>query len=171
MSDLTIESIDFRQARDSDWAEIWPIVESTLGSADTYPFPPETTESEGRLIWLGSDEPARVVYVAESEGRIMATAYLKPNQPGLGDHIANAGWMVKDSFRGRGLGRAFATYVLEEARRLGYRGMQFNSVVATNRAAIELWESMGFEVVGTVPRAFRHPDEGLIPVLVMYRDL
>ena len=168
---MTALSIGFRQADDSDWDAIWPIVSSTLRAADTYPYSPETTESEGRVIWLGGDQPSRVIYVAESEEEVVATAYLKPNQPGLGDHVANAGWMVKDSFRGRGLGRAFATFVLDEARRLGYRGMQFNAVVATNEAAITLWKSMGFEVVGTVPRAFRHPDMGLVSILVMYRDL
>lgn len=164
-------SVEFRQADDSDWDAMWPIVGSTLRAADTYPYAPDTTEQQGRAIWLGSNEVSRVVYVAESADEVVATAYLKPNQPGLGDHIANAGWMVKETFRGRGLGRAFATYVLEEARRLGYLGMQFNAVVATNEAAIALWESMGFEVVGTVPRAFRNPEEGLVPILVMYRDL
>lgn len=168
---MTELSVEFRQADDSDWDAIWPIVKSTLSAADTYPYPPDTTEPEGRVIWLGSNEPSRVVYLAESGEEVVATAYLKPNQPGLGDHIANAGCMVKESFRGRGLGRAFATYVLEEARRLGYQGMQFNAVVATNEAAIALWKSMGFEVIGTIPRAFRHPDEGLVPILVMYRGL
>lgn len=168
---MTELSVEFRLADDSDWVAIWPIVNSTLRAADTYPHSPETTEWEGRAIWFGSNEPSRVVYVAESGDDLVATAYLKPNQPGAGDHIANAGWMVKESFRGRGLGRAFATYVLEEARRLGYQGMQFNAVVATNEAAITLWKSMGFEVIGTVPRAFRHPDQGLVPILVMHRDL
>lgn len=168
---MTELSVEFREADGSDWEAIWPIVNSTLRAGDTYPYSPETTEAEGRVIWFGRNEPTRVVYVAESGGEVAATAYLKPNQPGLGDHVANAGWMVNDSFRGRGLGRAFATYVLDEARRLGYRGMQFNAVVATNEGAITLWKSMGFEVVGRVPNAFRHPDEGLVPILVMYRDL
>ncbi len=168
MTELTIE---YRQADASDWDAIWPIVSSTLRAADSYPYPPETTEAEGRAIWMGNNEPSRVVYVAKSNETVVGSAYLKPNQPGLGDHIANAGWMVSESFRGRGLGRAFASYVLEEASRNGYRGMQFNAVVATNKAAVALWKSMGFEVIGTVPGAFRHPKEGFVPILVMYRDL
>ena len=168
---MTELPVEYRQADVSDWDAIWPIVRATLRAADTYPYPPETTKSEGRAIWLDSNDPSRVVYLAESGGEVVATAYLKPNQPGLGDHIANAGWMIKESFRGRGLGRAFANHVIEEASRLGYRGMQFNAVVATNSTAVALWKSMGFEVIGTVPRAFRHPGEGLVPILVMYRDL
>ncbi len=168
---MTELSVQFRQADGSDWVAIWPIFKSTLRAGNSYPYSPDTTESEGRVIWFGSNETTRVVYVAEAGQEVVATAYLKPNQPGLGDHIANAGWMVKESFRSRGLGRAFATHVLEEARRLGYQGMQFNAVVASNAAAVALWKSMGFEVIGTVPRAFRHPTEGLVPIMVMYRDL
>lgn len=168
---MTEVPIEFRTADDSDWEVIWPIFESTVRAGDTYPYSPQTTEPEGRVIWFGRDEPSRTVYIAESGGEVAASAYLKPNQPGLGDHVANAGWMVGENHRGRGLGRAFANHVVEEARRLGFRGMQFNSVVATNEAAIALWKSMGFEIVGTVPRAFRHPTEGLVAILVMYRDL
>jgi L-amino acid N-acyltransferase YncA len=168
---VTELAVEFREANASDWEAIWAIMKSTLASADTYPYSPETTEPEGRIIWFGREEPSRVVYVAESGGEVIATAYLKPNQSGLGDHVANAGWMVGKPYRGRGLGRAFGAHVVEEARRLGYRGMQFNAVVATNKAAIALWESMGFEVVGSVPRAFRHPTEGLVAILIMYRDL
>jgi L-amino acid N-acyltransferase YncA len=112
-----------------------------------------------------------VTYVAEADGVVVATAYLKPNQPGFGDHIANAGWMVDRTVRGGGVGRQFAAFVLDEARRSGYRGMQFNSVVSTNKAAIALWKSIGFRIVGTVPRAFRHPTEGPVAIHVMHMDL
>lgn len=113
----------------------------------------------------------RVTYVAELGGEIVGTAYLKPNQIGLGDHIANAGWMIEPLVSGRGIGRRFASYVLDQARSLGFTGMQFNAVVATNARAISLWESMGFEIVGTVPTAFRHATEGPTAIHVMYRDL
>jgi len=96
--------------------------------------------------------------VAEADGVVVATAYLKPNQPGFGDHIANAGWMVDRTVRGRGVGRQFAEFVLEEARRIGYLGMQFNSVVSTNKAAIALWESIGFQIVGTIPPGISSPN-------------
>jgi L-amino acid N-acyltransferase YncA len=135
------------------------------------PYLPGTSEAEARRIWMTDPDSGLVTYVAEADGVVVATAYLKPNQPGFGDHIANAGWMVDRTVRGRGVGRQFAAFVLDEARRSGYRGMQFNSVVSTNKAAIALWESIGFRIVGTVPRAFRHPTEGPVAIHVMHMDL
>lgn len=49
--------------------------------------------------------------------------------------------------------------------------MQFNAVVETNKRAVALWRSLGFEVLATVPEAFRHPTEGYVGLLVMYRRL
>jgi GNAT superfamily N-acetyltransferase len=102
---------------------------------------------------------------------VVATAYHRPNLPDLGDHVANAGWMVHPDHQGQGIGRQFAEYVLDEARRAGFRAMQFNAVVAANTGAVALWKSLGFEIVGTVPDAFRHARLGLTPVHVMYRRL
>lgn len=168
---MTAPAVSFRRSTDADWSAIWPIITATLSEADTYPYPPTTTQVEARRIWMNDEDVGRVSYVAESEGTVVATAYLKPNHPGLGDHIANAGWMVGPSVRGLGIGRQFAVYVMEEARQGGYRGMQFNAVVSTNEPAVALWKSLGFDVVGTVPRAFRHHRDGLVPIYVMYRDL
>lgn len=164
-------SLSFRAAFDSDWPSVWRIIHATLSEADTYPYLPSTSEADARRIWMSDPDSARVAYVAEADGGVVATAYMKPNQPGLGDHIANAGWMVDRTVRGKGVGRQFAGYILDEARRSGYLGMQFNSVVSTNKAAIALWESIGFRIVGTVPRAFRHPTAGPVAIHVMYIDL
>jgi L-amino acid N-acyltransferase YncA len=168
---MSAPAVSFRQSTESDWSAVWPIITATLSGADTYPYPPTTTQDEARRIWMTDEDVGRVAFVAESEGAVVATAYLKPNQPGLGDHIANAGWIVDPSMRGLGIGRRFAVYVIEEARQSGYQGMQFNAVVSTNEAAIALWKSLGFDIVGTVPRAFRHHREGLVAIYVMYRDL
>jgi ribosomal protein S18 acetylase RimI-like enzyme len=64
-----------------------------------------------------------------------------------------------------------AEHCLQEARRLGFRAMQFNFVVATNKSAIRLWQRLGFEIVGTLPGAFRHPEKGCVDVYVMFRSL
>jgi len=110
------------------------------------------------------------VYVAISGDQVVATAYCKSNLPGLGDHVANAGWMVAPAYQGRGVGRALAQFVLDRARDQGFEAMQFNAVVSTNKSAMALWRSLGFEIVGTVPDAFRHP-AGRVAVHVMYRRL
>ena len=102
---------------------------------------------------------------------MLGTYYLKTNQPGLGAHVCNAGYMVAGQARGRGVGRAMAEHSLEEARRLGYRAMQYNFVASTNEGAIRLWKRLGFDVVGTLPGAFRHEGQGYVDALVMYRHL
>lgn len=163
--------IVFREATSRDWSAVWPIFRSVVESGDTYAYPPDTQELEAEALWMQPGEDRRFTFVAELDGAVVATAYLKPNQIGLQDHICNAGWMVAHQAAGRGIGRSFAEYVIGRARRNGFTGMQFNAVVATNTKAIGLWESMGFEIVGTVPNAFRHSSQGLVAVHIMYRSL
>ncbi len=112
------------------------------------------------------------VYVAvDEDGTVLGSAELHPNQPAAGSHIANAGFMVAPSAAGRGVGRAMAEHLLEEAKDRGYRAMQFNAVVETNNRAIGLWRSLGFRILTTVPEAFEHPAEGLVGLHIMHRTL
>jgi GNAT superfamily N-acetyltransferase len=110
-------------------------------------------------------------WVAVLDDTVVGTAILKPNQPGRGSHIANAGFMVAGGAAGRGVGRALAGRILDRARELGYHAMQFNAVVSSNTRAVALWQALGFEIAGTLPEAFRHPDLGLVDLYVMYRKL
>jgi L-amino acid N-acyltransferase YncA len=165
------DTVEFRRATVDDWTSIWPVFHEVVASGDTYAYPPDITEAGARALWMLDGMGRRFTYVAELNGAVVGTAYLKPNQVGLGDHVANAGWMVAPEAAGRGIGRLFAEHVIDEARHLGFTGMQFNAVVATNTRAIALWKSMGFEIVGTVPDAFRHATEGPTPVHIMYRSL
>jgi L-amino acid N-acyltransferase YncA len=160
--------IELSPARTGDWPGIWEVFRAVVSTGDTYPYPPDASEDEARAIWMA---PSHTVSVARLHDKVVATAYYKPNLPGLGDHVANAGWMVHPDHQGRGIGRRFAGYILDEARKAGFRAMQFNAVVATNTGAVALWQSLGFDVVGTVPDAFRHSKLGLTPVHVMYRRL
>jgi L-amino acid N-acyltransferase YncA len=161
----------FRRGFASDWPQIWPIFHAVVAAGDTYPYPPDISESDARAAWLSNRATRRITYVAELDGAIVGTAYLRPNQVGLGDHVANAGWMIAPVESGHGIGRLFALHILEEAARLGYHAMQFNAVVATNERALRLWTSMGFEIVGTVPDAFRHATNGLTDIHIMYKKL
>lgn len=152
-----------------DWPALWPIWHAVVAAGETYVWPPETASDEARSLWMLP--PPAEVFVLEDGGDVVGTAVLKPNQPGLGDHVANASFMVHADARGRGVGRRLAEHVLAQARASGYQAMQFNAVVATNTVAIELWQSLGFATIGTVPDGFRHARLGLVDLLVMHRSL
>lgn len=133
---------------------------------DTYAYDPGTTKEQAHKIWMSAEV---TTYVALLGGEVVGTYILRPNQPGLGSHVANAGYMVKEGYNGRGIATSMCEHSLEEARRAGYLAMQFNAVVSTNERAVRLWERMGFSVVGRVPQAFRHAELGLVDILIMHR--
>jgi L-amino acid N-acyltransferase YncA len=161
--------MEIRFASEADWPAIWPIWHAVVAAGETYCWLPETDELAARELWMLP--PPAEVFVAVDSGRVVGTALLQPNKPGLGDHVANAGFMVDPGAQGRGIGRALAEHVLARARERGYLAMQFNAVVATNTGAVKLWRSLGFDVVGTVPEGFRHPWRGPVDLLIMYRRL
>jgi L-amino acid N-acyltransferase YncA len=157
-----------RLAREADRDAIWEIFHEVVAAGDTYAIDPDVSREEGLAYWSGADTQT---YVAESTGRVVGTYILRPNQSGGGSHVANAGFMVAPDTRGQGIGRAMGEHCLNEARRLGFRAMQFNFVVSTNKSAVRLWEDLGFKIVGTLPGAFRHPEKGYVDVYVMFRSL
>jgi len=160
--------LQIRRARKEDREAIWEIFHAVVAGGDTYVFDPNISRRKALAYWLG---PKTRCYVALSDQGIVGSYILKTNQPGLGSHVANAGFMVSPSARGRGIGRVMAEHCLHEARCLGFRAMQFNFVVATNRTALRLWKDLGFKIVGTLPGAFRHGRRGFVDVYVMYRRL
>jgi L-amino acid N-acyltransferase YncA len=166
--DAGLSEIAIRPAGPDDFAAIWPIFRAVVAAGDTYAYDPATTPDEARRIWMES--PARP-FVAELDGRVAGTYVLKSNQPGLGSHVANAGYMVGPSFRGRGVANAMCLHSLEVARALGFRAMQFNFVVSTNASAVALWERCGFTTAGRIPKAFRHATLGEVDALIMHRFL
>jgi ribosomal protein S18 acetylase RimI-like enzyme len=135
---------------------------------NTYTYDPETTKEQAHSIWMSSD---LTTYVACVENQIVGTYILRPNQTGLGSHVANAGYMVRIDAQGKGVGKAMCMHSLEEARSLGYLAMQFNMVVSTNESAIALWKKLGFSIVGTLPKAYRHQKLGFVDAYVMHRFL
>ena len=158
-----------RPATDADRDAIWNIFHEIVAAGDTYALDPNISREDALAYWFA---PGMHTYVAEQPTIGVAGTYiLRPNQSGGGSHVANAGFMVSASARGQGLGRAMAEHCLTEARRLGFRAIQFNYVISTNTAAIRLWHDLGFEIVGTLASAFRHPDNGYVDVYVMYRSL
>ena len=160
--------MQLRPASHADRDAIWEIFRVVVASGDTYTFDPDTSREDALGYWL---QPANHCYVAEHEGTVVGTYVLRANQVGLGSHVANAGFMVAPSARGIGVGRAMGEHCLAEARRQGFRAMQFNFVVSTNESAVRLWQRLGFEIVGTLPGAFRHATKGYVAAYVMYRSL
>jgi ribosomal protein S18 acetylase RimI-like enzyme len=158
-----------RPATERDCDAIWNIFREVVAAGDTYALDPNISRKDALAYWFA---PGSQAYVAELPPIGIAGTYiLRPNQSGGGSHVANAGFMVSASARGRGIGRAMAEHCLIEARRLGFRAMQFNYVISTNTAAIRLWQDLGFKIVGTLAGAFRHPAKGYVDVYVMYRSV
>lgn len=158
-----------RPATEADRDAIWNIFHKVVADGDTYALDPNISHEDALAYWFA---PGTHTYIAEQLAmEVVGTYILRPNQSGGGSHVANTGFMVSASARGRGIGRAMAEHCLNEARRLGFRAMQFNYVVSTNVAAIGLWQDLGFEIVGTLPDAFYHPEKGYVDVYVMYRSL
>lgn len=157
-----------RRATPLDWPAIWTIFSAVIAGGDTYMLSPETPEDEAREYWMGSQA---TVYVAFFDDDMVGTYAIRTNFKGLGSHVANAGYMVRPGAFGRGLGAALCEHSLNEARLAGYRAMQFNAVVSTNVRAVALWQRMGFQIVGTVPKAFNHRALGLVDIHVMHRML
>ncbi len=161
--------MEIRQATEADWPAIWPIVEAVVRVGETFTYPRDADEALGRTLWMMT--PPGATLVAVEDGRVLGTAKTGPNQMGPGSHVATASFMVAADARGRGVGRALGEAVIARATADGYRAMQFNAVVETNRSAVRLWKALGFGIVGTVPEAFAHPTEGLVGLHVMHRRL
>ncbi|MDZ7709865.1 MAG: N-acetyltransferase [Roseovarius sp.] len=160
--------ITIRYAHEGDFAALWPILRGVIRAGDTYTIEPGLTREAVRDLWM---QTPRATCVAEIAGEVLGTYYLRTNQPGGGAHVCNCGYVVAPSARGRGIARAMCLHSQTQARAMGYLAMQFNFVVETNAGAIALWQDLGFETVGRLPRAFRHPTEGLVDARVMYRWL
>lgn len=155
-----------RIATDVDFEHIWPFWQTIVAAGETYAYPRQSTQQDARRFWL--EIPQRT-YVEEDQGAITGSYYLKPNQLGPGRHVCNCGYMVAPAARGRGVATRLCQHSLQVARELGYKAMQFNSVVATNTGAIRLWERLGFAIVGRIPKAYDHATLGYVDLLVMYQ--
>ncbi|MEO3863703.1 GNAT family N-acetyltransferase [Acrocarpospora sp. B8E8] len=159
-----------REATAADWPAIWPFFHKIVAEGETFTYPIDLSEEQGRDWWLLS-APNRTVVAVDDAGAVLGTAKMNNNSWGNGSHIASASYMVDPAHSGRGIGRALCEYTLEWARAAGFRAMQFNAVVETNVYAVKLYRSLGFEVLGTLPEGFRHPSKGYVGLHIMHRAL
>lgn len=152
----------------SDADAIWSILEPTIRAGETYTLPRDLNREQALAYWFS---PGHTVFVAEEDGDVVGTYYLRPNQQGGGAHVSNCGYMTAERAAGRGVATAMCEHSLEYARAQGFRAMQFNFVVSSNQQAIYLWQKFGFATIGRLPGVFLHPSLGYVDALVMYRTL
>jgi L-amino acid N-acyltransferase YncA len=168
LNEVSSTMLRIREATEDDWPAIWKMFHDVAVAGDAFAYDADTPADVARKLWV---EPPAQAFVAELDDKIVGTYYVRPNKPGRGAHVANAGYIVTANARGRGLASLLCEHSLETSRRRGFRAMQFNFVVSTNEAAIHVWEKCGFAVVGRLPGAFRHKSLGFVDALVMYRAL
>lgn len=159
--------MDIVEMTESDFEEFWPTFKSIVGAQDTYAFDPEMSFEEGVGLWLNAP---MATYVAK-ENKILGSYYLRKNAAGPGSHIANCGYMVAPSARGKGVATKLCLHSQEQARKLGFMAMQFNTVVSTNEVAVKLWEKLGYKIIGTVPKAYQHGRLGFVDAHIMHKFL
>jgi ribosomal protein S18 acetylase RimI-like enzyme len=165
---MTDAPLRIREIASDEFSLVWPIFQAVVAGGDVFVYGPETSLDEAKRIWTA---PPTRAFVAERDGAVVGSYMLRPNQPGLGDHVANAGYVVAPEARNQGIARALCEHSLAKAAEAGFTAMQFNFVVATNESAVHLWTSCGFETVGRLPGAFRHAKLGAVDVLIMHRRL
>jgi len=161
--------ISIRPFEPHDWPAVWRIIEPVFRAGDAYAYSPNISQAESYQVWIES--PSATFVAEDRSGRVVGTYFLKPNQPDLGAHVCNCGYIVDQNVRHEGIGDQLCEHSLKEAMSRGFRAMQYNLVVATNTAAIHLWKKYGFEVIGIVPNAFKHPRQGFVDALIMYKQL
>ncbi|HCH32798.1 MAG TPA: GNAT family N-acetyltransferase [Oceanospirillaceae bacterium] len=160
--------MNIREAVADDLDAIWPIFHAIVAAGETYGYAEDTTKAQAHITWL---EAPRKTFVFEEDGVILGTYYIKTNQQGPGQHVCNCGYMVAPQARGRGLATIMCQHSQQMAVSLGYQAMQFNFVAVSNDGAVRLWHKLGFETVGRLPKAFKHPNKGYVDAIVMYKWL
>ncbi len=161
-------TLRIRPALAPDADAIWGILEPVLRAGETYALPRDMTKDDAVAYWMGTD---RETFVAEDDGRVVGTYYIRANQQGGGAHVCNCGYVTDTAMAGRGIARGMCAHSLDHARARGYRAMQYNFVISTNERAVRLWQEFGFATLARLPGAFEHPRHGFVDALLMYRVL
>jgi RimJ/RimL family protein N-acetyltransferase len=161
--------VKIRLFQASDWPSVWPLLRDTFAAGDTYAFSPNSTEADIHLAWI--QLPAATFVACFDDGKVIGTYFIKPNQPCLGSHVCNCGYVVAPEARGQGVATLLCEHSQTQAVSMGFRAMQFNMVASTNVAAVRLWQKLGFAVVGKLPGAFHLRRSEFVDALVMFKTL
>jgi ribosomal protein S18 acetylase RimI-like enzyme len=161
---ITIESLSSK-----DWPGVWALLEPTCREGETFAYPRDITIDQAHALWVQA--PVATFVAQDETGNVVGSYFIKPNQPGLGSHVCNAGYVVGPRARGRGVAATMCEHSQREAQRRGFRAMQFNFVVSTNEPAVHLWQKLGFEIVGRLPGAYNHARLAYVDAYVMFKQL
>lgn len=153
----------------ADFPQVLPMLRAAVESESWLTPYADAPDSDLLAYWFGGLD--NEFWALEEDGVILGGYYQRCNQGGLGRHIANGGYVVAPDAKGRGLGRVLAERSIERARERGFRGMQFNFVVASNTVAVHLWESLGFQIIGTIPAAYHYQRQRYDDAYIMFKDL
>lgn len=160
--------LNIRLATQNDADTIWSMIRPVIRAGDTYALENKMTKDEALSYWMATD---KWTFVAEEDGELLGTYYMKTNQAGGGSHVCNCGYITRENARGRGIARQMCEHSLIKAHELGFKAMQYNCVLSTNEGAVRLWKRLGFDIVGTIPKVFHHPNKGYVDAFVMYQLL
>ena len=163
-----METTILRPATAADDDALWDMLRPVFRAGDTYTIDPDISRETALAYWTGADHGS---WLTEIDGKVLGSYYLKTNQAGGGKHVCNCGFVTSPAARGKGIARSMLDHALDTARAAGFLAMQFNFVVASNTRAIDIWTRAGFDTVGRLPDAFRHPELGFVDAMVMYRQL
>ncbi|WP_447555532.1 N-acetyltransferase family protein [Vreelandella sp. EE22] len=152
-----------------DFAAFWPTFQGIVEAQETYAIAPDIAFEAAYTLWC--ETPSATFAVKDGQGELLGSYYLKANAAGPGSHVCNCGYMIAPRARGQGLARTLCEHSQALAKERGFHAMQFNAVVSTNEVAVALWQKLGFNIVGTVPQAYRHATHGLVDTFVMHKFL
>lgn len=154
--------------KQEDENALYDIFQKAVEMGDEFPYEDPSIQEFYRQFFA----PQSDVYVCRSiSGEVVGAFYLKSNFSGKCRHIANAGYMIKQSQRGQGLGTLLVNASLEIAKHKGFRAMQYNMVLQRNTAAVKLYSKLGFQVIGTLPQAVRNADGSYQDGYILYKSL
>ncbi|WP_237322600.1 GNAT family N-acetyltransferase [Vibrio sp. vnigr-6D03] len=148
--------------------EFWDTFQTIIQAQETYAFDPNMSFDEAYTLWVKLPEAC---FVFKENNQILGSYYIKKNAGGPSQHISNCGYMVTPFARGKGVATAMCIHSQEQAISLGFRAMQFNSVVASNDIAVKLWQKLGFEILGIIPDAYQHKKLGFVDSYIMHKTL
>lgn len=159
--------MDIREFEKKDVPALMRIWNEVVEAGQAFPQEETLTEQTAEVFFAAQSFTA----AAEENGEIVGLYILHPNNVGRCGHIANASYAVRSDMRGRQVGRQLVTHCLHTCRRLGFRVLQFNAVVADNVSALALYKSLGFVRLGVIPGGFRKKDGTYADIIPHYIDV